>query len=202
MKSSFRKDLEKEKRLSQLLDSYYTKHLKQYTFNRVLDKKEQLAGVDIMFRHKKRGRSYPIDEKAQLDYVNERLSTFAFELYYEKNSELKPGWFFDAEKKTEFYALVTSIFSDNPGQYTSCDITFVNRKKLITALEKKLVSAEKLKKLILPNLGFHGKMHLEALDPKFEGYVYFSSKNKKEKPVNLVLYLDFLHQIEVAKRLI
>ncbi len=161
-----------------------------------------MAGTDVIFQHKKTKCSYRVDEKSQLDYINERLPTFAFELFYEKNGELKQGWLFDEKKKTDFYALVTSIFSEDNQYFTSCDITFVNRKKLIQFLEKQHLSFSKIKQIVLPQMGFHGKMHLDSLNPSGEGYIYFSHRNKAEKPINLILHLDFLRKIKVAKRLI
>lgn len=202
MESSFHSDLEKEKKLSRFLDECYTKHLKGYHFKRISNLQEQMEGADVIFQHKKTQCSYVIDEKAQLDYANERLPTFAFELFYEKSGELKQGWLFDKRKKTDFYALVTSIFSDDKMNFTSCDITLVNRKKLIDYLENHCLSFELIKKIVMPHTGFHGKMHLDAFNPSHEGYIYFSGKNKVEKPINLIFYLDFLHRIQVAKRLV
>lgn len=68
------------------------------------------------------------------------------------------------------------MYSDEDGVYTSCNITFMNRKK-------------------------QGKINVNQLDAKTEGYLLFSTKNKSEKPVNLILKLDYLEQIGVAKRL-
>ena len=136
LKSNFKKDLEKEKKLSSLLDSYYTTKLKHYTFKRITDLNQQYQGVDLIFEHKKKAISYSIDEKAQLDYINENLPTFAFEISYKKDGIIKGGWLFDKTKKTQFYSLITSIYSDTPSIYYSCKITLVNRNKLINFLKK------------------------------------------------------------------
>lgn len=185
-----------------MLDSYYQKHIKQYTFDRIVDLEQQLLGIDVILTDKKTGAIYFLDEKAQLDYINESLPTFVFELSYKKNGKQKEGWLFDASKKTHFYALVTSIFSDEEDRFTSCNITFVNREKLIQHLAILDLSKERFQEIADKNRGYHGKLGLEKLDPWHEGYLFFSTQNKAEKPINLVLKLDYLIAIGVAKRLV
>lgn len=202
MKSNFKADLYKEKQLAVLLDSYYQKHLKKYAFERISDRRQQLRGIDLVLKDKFSDTFYYVDEKAQLDYVNESLPTFAFELFYEKEGEKKQGWLFDVAKKTHFYALATSIFSDVDKVFTSCNITFVNREKLILHLSTLGLTREFFEKLIQGHYDLHGKLVLEKLCPKKEGLLYFSAQNKAEKPINLILRLSYLEKIGVAKRLV
>jgi len=202
LKSKFKADLSKEKQLTHLLDSYYQKHLKQYCFERISNLKKQLQGIDLILKDKNSGKPFFVDEKAQLDYVNESLPTFAFELMYLKNNVQKQGWLFDASKKTQFYALVTSIYSDEDDVFTSCNITFVNREKLIQHLEEVGLSQKRLERIISENHSIHGKLNLKQLNPKSEGYLFFSTKNKAEKPINLILKLDYLERIGVTKKLV
>ncbi|WP_222982582.1 hypothetical protein [Flagellimonas meishanensis] len=202
MKSNFKADLAKEKKLATLLDSYYEKHFVFYGFERVTNLKQQLKGIDLVLTHKKSQNTFFVDEKAQLDYVNETLPTFAFELCYDKNGVEKPGWLFDVSKKTHFYALITSIFSDEDGVFTSCNITFVNRRMLVAHLAGLGLTEEFFWHLTQKQGVAHGKIVLEQLNPKKEGYLFFSTKNKAEKPVNLILKLDYLIAVGVAKRLI
>ncbi len=201
MKSHFENDLSKEQRLTPLLDKYYSTYLKHSTFERVTEKKQQLQGIDVIFTDKHTGVSYFVDEKAQLDYVNETLPTFAFELIYEKRGGQKQGWLFDTAKKTQFYALVTNIFSDEKDVFTSCNITFVNREKLLAHLSTLGLTKKFLGELTLVHKNLHGKLELKELNPKKEGYLFFSTQNKAEKPINLILRLDYLVRIGVAKRL-
>ena len=201
MKSNFKTDLAQEKKLTPLLDSYYRKHLKFYDFERVHSLEQQLSGIDLIFTHNKTGETFFVDEKAQLDYLNKNLPTFTFELFCTKNETLKQGWLFDAKKKTQMYALVTNIQKEND-RFVSCNITFVNRQKLLSFLAEKGLDEDFLKSRVLEHLGFHGKMELPGLDLRNEGYVHFSSKNKAEQPINLVLQLDFLKEIGVAKKFI
>ena len=202
MKSSFKSDLQQEKRLTLLLDSYYKKHLVQYGFKRISSYREQLQGIDLVLIHKDSQKEYYVDEKAQLDYINESLPTFAFELFYEKDGVQKQGWLFDREKKTQFYSLVTSIYSDEENVFTSCNITFVNRSKLIEHLTLLGLTPENLQNTIKENQKVHGKLILEQLHPRKEGYLFFSTQNKAEKPVNLILKLDYLTKIGVGRKFI
>ncbi len=201
MKSKFKADLSKEKQLTPLLDHYYQKHLKHYCFERVSNFYKQLRGIDLILKDNRSKKQFFVDEKAQLDYINESLPTFAFELFYHKNGAQKQGWLFDITKKTQFYALVTGIYSDEDAVFTSCSITFVNREKLILRLDEIGLTKKRLERIIYKNLDMHGKLNLEQLHPKSEGYLFFSTKNKAEKPVNLVLKLDYLIRIGVAKKL-
>lgn len=202
LKSNFKADLSKEKQLTSLLDFYYQKNLKNYTFERVSLIKQQLQGIDLILKDKQLGKQFYVDEKAQLDYINESLPTFAFELFYQKDGVQKQGWLFDITKKTQFYALVTSIFSDEKDVFTGCNITFVNREKLIFLMDKKGLSKTYLEQIIAENQNVHGKLVLEQLNAKTEGYLFYSTQNKAEKPVNLILKLDYLERIGVAKRLV
>ncbi len=201
LQSSFKTDLEKERKLSVFLDAYYKKHLKHYTFERVQDLKQQMQGVDLILVHNTSGKRFLIDEKAQLDYINEDLPTFAFELAYQKHGKPKKGWLFDPKKKTEFYALITSIYADEREKFTSCNITFVNRKKLVELLGAHGLDQKRLGFLIEKHKAGHGKIVLGELNAHQEGYLYFSTKNKAEKPINLILKLAFLIENGVAKRL-
>ena len=87
-----------------LLDSCYKTYLKQYDFEHVKDMKQQLVGIDLILTHKSNGKKALVDEKAQLDYVNENLPTFAFELGRQENGIQKKGWLFDASRKTCFFS--------------------------------------------------------------------------------------------------
>lgn len=197
MKSNFKKDLVKEQLLHPILDNYYSQ-LKHYDFERVHELGQQHQGIDVLLTHRKTQNTYFIDEKAQLDYLNEDLPTFAFEIQYYKNGALRPGWLFDAQKKTQFYALATSIYADEVGKLTSCRLTLVNRHKLLRLLEKLDLGKDQLIKKVQDNTT--GKIEIEALNAKKEGYL-FQSNHKAEKPLNLVLKLNWLTEAKIARRL-
>ncbi|MBD0779739.1 hypothetical protein HPE56_18210 [Maribacter sp. ANRC-HE7] len=201
-KSHFKSDLQKEKQLAILLDSMYHNHLKNYGFKRISDLNLQHRGVDLILIQKNTQKTFFVDEKAQLDYVNDDLPTFAFEINYQKNGKIKPGWLYDPSKKTDFYALVTAIYADEPQTYTSCKITFVNRPKLIDLLTTRKLTQNRLEIYWEKAHGKHGKFKISELDSHSEGYLYASTQNKAEKPFNLILKLDFLMENGVAKRFV
>jgi hypothetical protein len=202
LKSNFKKDLKKEQNLAHLLDAYYKKNLKHYNFERIYDLKRQLQGIDLIFTDRKSQNQFYIDEKAQLDYINDDLPTFAFELNYQKQGVTKQGWLFDPLKKTQFYALVTAIYADEPDKFTSCKITMVNRTKLISFLSSLNITENSLEMYLIGQKNSEGKMVMEELDQRAEGYLFFSRYNKAEKPVNLILKLDFLIENGIARRLV
>lgn len=184
------------------MDVYYQKHLMFYKPERLYDLRNQMAGVDVIFSHKQTKERFYVDEKGQLDYINEDLPTFAFELAYYKNETYKEGWLFDTHKKTDFYALATAIYEDVPGMYTSCKITLVNRKKLCSFLEQRKAIKAVLHNYCKDKEHFHGRLTISELHHRNEGYLYFSKNNKSEKPINLILKLDFLLDSGIAKRLV
>ena len=195
LKSKFTSDLAKERLLQPLLDSYY-KQLKQYSFERVTDLKQQYQGVDLILHHKQSGSRYTVDEKAQLDYLNESLPTFAFEIQYVKKDSFREGWLFDPKKKTQFYALATSIYADDDEKLTSCRLTFINREKLLELLKHKGIDKETL--VNYSSKEAKGKISITELNPKMEGYLYLS-RNKAEAPLNLILRLNWLIHEGVGK---
>lgn len=202
LKSNFNSDLKKEQKLFPLLDSIYSQELTYYTFKRISDYKEQFKGIDVVLTHKVTGQNYLIDEKAQLDYINDDLPTFAFEIQYQKEGRQKKGWLFDNSKETHFYSLITALFKDIPDTFTSCKVTLVNRKKLIEFLAERRITEDFLIEEIKKYPEKHAKLVLQRLNPKTEGYLYFSTKNKAEKPINLILRLELLITNGVAKRLV
>lgn len=202
VQSNFTTDLQKEKDLAVFLDTLYHKHLKKYSTKRIQDIKQQLQGVDVLFTNKETQEVFKVDEKAQLDYIGDDLPTFAFEISYLKKGSLKKGWLFDTTKTTDFYALITAIYKDEPNAFTSCKITFVNREKLIALLHSKNITQKTLSNYIALDSKIQGKIKIKELHSYKEGYLYLSSTNKSEKPLNLILKLDYLIEKGVAKRLI
>ncbi|MFC4095769.1 hypothetical protein [Euzebyella saccharophila] len=197
LKSNFKEDLQKEQRLQILLDCYYKTYLQNYSFQRESDLKKQLKGIDLVLTQRNTNISYNVDEKAQLDYINDDLPTFAFEINYFKNDKIRMGWLFDTKKETHFYSLVTAIYEDEPNKFTSCKITFVNRNKLLHFLSDKGIDQNTFYHSDL----VHGKKIIPQLHHRKQGYLYLSSNNKAEKPLNLILKLDFLVEMGIAKRL-
>jgi hypothetical protein len=204
-KSKFKADLSKEELLSKYLDEFYLKKFddSEYSIQRENGLDLQYRGVDLTLYDN--NNKFYVDEKAQLDYINNSLPTFAFELSYLKDNQWRKGWLFDKTKITDVYFLVTNIYTNISNDLSSglshIKITGIYRDKLI-----KLLHVKGLTEFVLFDLenkirkfGKHGKVELKKLDPKFEGQLYYSKNNKNEQPINLVLKLDFLTENKTGK---
>ena len=171
------------------------KKFKGYNIERIKDLDLQHQGIDLIIT--KNQFEYYIDEKAQLDYINTALPTFAFEISYLKNGVQKKGWLFDNDKKTQKYFLITGIFLNNLEDinkgFKSCIITSVDRNKLIKLLESRGLTHDKIQEM---NLEIRSGLNenaipIKELNSHSEGKFYFSKNNKAEQPINLVLKIDF-----------
>ncbi len=205
MKSNFYQDLSREELLGTYLDSYYPTIFKDTVFKveRVRDRHLQHRGVDLLLKSAVDG-CYFVDEKAQLDYLNVALPTFAFELSYLKKEDWHLGWLLDRTKLTTIYFLVTNICplsgTDLSKGLTKLKITGIYRAKLLKLLAQKGLTQKRLLALDkeIRDNSIDGKIAIPELDAKREGAFYFSKKNKLEQPINLVLKLDFLVRADVG----
>lgn len=202
MRSYFEADLDKEMLLAKYLDKIY-EHL-EIDLIRISDLNLQYQGVDLKFHFN--GTEYHIDEKAQLNYINSNLPTFAFELSYFKGKSLKLGWLLDGRKSTTHYFLVTDIHAeenrDGSLVFSTVQIISVHRNKLLFELDKLGLTAKKIraydKEFRQKNL--KGQKAIDELDEKREGKMHLSAQ-LAEKPLNLVLRLEFLIRLGVAKKI-
>ena len=203
MKSEFRNDLAKEILLGEFLDKIYSESLSNFRIERITDLDLQNKGIDLIIHSKT--TSFFIDEKAQLDYLDCDLPTFAFEITYLKNTTEHLGWLLDNNKTTQKYFLITGIYLNHPGYIESgiknCKITSVDRPKLVRHLSDKGLDYKNIMDInqSLRKLNHNGAFVTEHLKDKTEGRFHFSRLNKAEQPINLVLKLDYLIRIGVAK---
>lgn len=198
--SNFKNDLNKEQLLGKYLDEIYKD--KGINFTRVYDISKQHSGIDLEYTHKNDNIFY-LDEKAQLDYINKDLPTFAFELSYLKSKKIKEGWLFDKTKLTTHYLLITSIYSNDinlKNGISSCKITSVSRNKLINHL--KAVGLNKPTLLKYDEKNRSDKKQKTTLNEISlnQGYLFYSAQ-KSEKPINLILKLQYLIDVGVAKKI-
>jgi len=201
--SFFKRDLNKEKILSKYLDGVYNKI--PLVLQRIENLDFQHKGVDLIFNNN--GDKIYIDEKAQLDYLNSDLPTFTFELSYLKKGEIKIGWFLDDSKITDFYFLITSIHVDDKKDIskgiTNCKITSIDRLKLSRFLDEIGLTYQKLNQYnngIRTENADTKKIIINELHEKSQGCLVYS-QHLDEKPINLMLRLDFLLKNGVAKRI-
>ena len=78
------------------------------------------------------------------------------------------------------FFILSYSFSDEKFEFTSCNITFVNREKLIFLLDKKGLSRTCLEQIIADKQKVHGKLVLGQLNAKNEGYLFFLPKTKRK----------------------
>jgi hypothetical protein len=122
-----------DRRREQAVASYLDEHLYPSiasTTERREDRSDQFDGIDLIADIDGVGEELLIDEKAQADYANDPRPTFILELgFLNKRGELRPGWFYDDDKQTEYYLfvwlprLVSFEFSDSRG-YDWVDVEF------------------------------------------------------------------------------
>lgn len=201
MKSSFDSDLSKEALLGKYLDDIYPDKFKGFNIQRVSDSEHQHKGVDLVIS--KGNMEFYIDEKAQLDYIEKDLPTFAFEITYIKDNNQKQGWLFDKHKVTDRYFTITAITCNEyykpESGFKSCKITSVDRVKLIQLLESRGLTYERIVEINqeIRKGTAEGKIPVNELNHS-EGNFHYSTQ-KVERPINIVLKLQFLIDSGVAK---
>lgn len=202
--STFREDLEKEQKLGEYLDTLYPLIFDPeiYNIERISDINRQYQGIDLILNKNK--REHLIDEKAQLDYINNPIPTFAFEISYLNKGKLKKGWLFDKNKLTNIYFLITDIsasLTHDSILFKSLKIRGVSRNLLISYLESKGLDEERIFQIELNirSKQQHGRFVVKELNPKTEGYFFYSLNNKNEQPINLILKLELLCNGRIGK---
>ncbi len=203
MPNLFLFDLNREQQLGDFLDKVYLHCFDSSRFHlqRAKDLTRQHQGTDLVIVDRLRNCRYHIDEKAQLDYINKTLPTFAFELSYLKSGVHKKGWLLAPNKKTDCYFLITSIQQDKSGQIMGCRVVSVHCKKLWALLNSKGLSGSVLMahEQRLRKAGIDGKIVIPELDAGREGYLYYTRKRKIESPINLVIRINYLMDELVGK---
>jgi len=205
MKSKFYEDLSKEEFLGTYLDTFYPQIFKDSTFTveRIWDTRQQHQGIDLLLKNDK--QCFYVDEKAQLDYLNISLPTFAFEISYLKRGHWRVGWLVDATKVTQIYFLITNIClvekDDLSAGLSNIKIIGIYRAKLLALLKSRGLNQQRVIALekSIRNNNISGKIPIPELNEKKEGVFYFSKNNKKEQPINIVLKLSFLLKEGVGK---
>ena len=196
--SLFPHDVRKEQLLGAFLDGLY-QELGMH-FERVTDKEMQHRGVDIIVTRD--GQRFLVDEKAQLDYLNVSMPTFAFEIGGFREEEHKMGWLFDAKKRTTHYMLITDIYLKEGKQLRSAEdiasvcLLWLNREKLITFLAGRGLDRARceLAEQEARERGTNGRIATGQ-----RGLYFFLSAQKAEAPFNIVITRE--HLLKIGKQL-
>ena len=194
-KSTFKGDLKSERAVNEFLQKYLYSYLvndgiiDSFNSNTTLD--QQHKGIDtIMYiindETEEAARSINIDEKAAIHYARnnlgaEPLSTFAFEVSYLKDGELKRGWLTNEKyKETHAYFLCWLWIKPDANKYN-------------LACEDIL----KIEVLSIPKVKTRDKLIMRAMGNKevktFESKADILRKKMKERGV---YRLELEHQLD------
>ena len=194
-KSTFKGDLKSERAVNEFLQKYLYSYLvdegiiDSFNSNTTLD--QQHKGIDtIMYiindETEEAARSINIDEKAAIHYARNNLgdkplSTFAFEVSYLKDGELKRGWLTNEKyKETHSYFLCWLWIKSNANKYN-------------------LVCEDilKIEVLSIPKVKTRDKLIMRAMGSKdvkiFESKADILSKKMKDRGV---YRLELEHQLD------
>lgn len=191
--TTYEEDLRKTKVVEQFLDRYFYQGKQQ----RITNRKQQLAGIDVIFDNKK------IDEKAAINYIINQLETYSFELEFtDKYGIVRDGWLVDSKKENTHYLLV--YITGNPKLEKIEDIKQINyiliRKDKIRELMNNIKLKKKLKYF----------KHKEATIGLSQDLIYYTYNNVKyklklrrsrqliEKPLNIIIPKPLL--IELSEK--
>lgn len=191
--TTYEEDLRKTKVVEQFLDRYFYQGKQQ----RITNRKQQLAGIDVIFDNKK------IDEKAAINYIINQLETYSFELEFtDKYGIVRDGWLLDSKKENTHYLLV--YITGNPKLEKIEDIKQINyiliRKDKIRELMNNIKLKKKLKYF----------KHKEATIGLSQYLIYYTHNNVKyklklkrsrqlfEEPLNIIIPKQLL--IELSEK--
>jgi hypothetical protein len=156
----------------------------------------QYAGVDLKVITGE--QTFLVDEKAQIEFLNNPLSTLGFEISSLINGIEKEGWFFADKKSTQRYFYATAIFSDHyvdekkekpilsvPEDIRSLEIWSIDRHALIAGLAKKGITKERCAEI---SSEYPKERRIEFPEITIKKQIYLTrSFHKDEKPVMLVI---------------
>lgn len=212
LKSTFRKNLEIEEEISQWLHQHF---YSTDIFERAVKINEsdlQHKGVDVYLQSHtifKDRREHAVDEKAAMTYVKRDhkespLPTFAFELNYLKDDQLKEGWVYgDKYTNTEYYHIMwiwADVSKKGQFKYTWQEINQQNITKVKGLFIKKSVIQNYLSEL---NIRQQNLWVLRSqLQTRKKPIIQLDSFSKvmishylKEKPMNIVINAKKLEEL-------
>lgn len=204
-------DMSAESELARFLDQYLYDHFpKAGAFNsieRTYSKKQQLSGIDVIFKAKD-GRTFCVDEKAQLYYLNKELPTFAFEIEFLRNGIPTTGWLCNNELETDLYLLVWPFAThDDPKgiraeDFTKADCLLVQKTEVLKLLNAHGLSVDKLMR-DAKQIRKEGKTKKIPI-PGVSGIYYYASdpKHYREAPINVVISKHHLMRIKQRRYIV
>lgn len=190
---TYEEDLRKTKVVEKFLDKYLYKGNQK----RITDKKQQLAGIDVIYDGKK------IDEKAAINYMENQLETYSFELEFtDRYGNIRDGWFLDSGKVNDYYLLI--YLEGNPRLTNIYDINQIEyilvRKDKIRELLNKIKIKKKIKSFKYKESKFGLYQYLLYCEHENTRYKLKLKRSNKliEEPLNIIIPKSLL--IELAEK--
>lgn len=174
---------------------------------RTYSKEQQLSGVDVIFKAKD-GRTFCVDEKAQLYYLNKELPTFAFEIDFLRNGIPTIGWLCNNRLDTDLYLLVWPFATqDDPKgikakDFTKADCLLVQKTEVLKLLDAHGLTVDRLLRdaKLIRSEGKTKKIPI----PGVRGIYYYASDSEhyKEAPINIVIAKHHLMRIKQRRYIV
>jgi len=218
IESKFSQDIQNEAWFSSILDKdFYPKFIdklninspeNEYSINRISDIDSQYKGIDLIISNSRTSKEYLIDEKSQLNYLNKKLPTFIFELEFSKYGIPKEGWFLDSKKKDNELFFFRHIFGLKGSHVDSFHMDSININRFKEYLSKFKLNDDLLKNIIVKLnqsnnidddlfLRKENRYGFKVLPENLNWIITLCiSPQLSEKPINLLINLDKLKEIE------
>lgn len=192
------RDVSVEQEIAKFLDdNFYSKAVTD--FHRFKSKDDQLKGKDIRFTWDDLVNII-VDEKAQSQYINRDLPTFAFEISSIFSGKRSEGWLFNDAKETEYYLCIW-IWAERTWNISADDIIkldclLLKRSDIIVYLEMEGFTK---KRIVERENEIRASGEQGPFDKTAHQYIYFFNTTKRvERPFNVIIRKQKL--IELAVR--
>ena len=204
-------DMSAESELARFLDENFYDHFPNAdafdSIERIYNKNLQLSGIDVVFNAKD-GRTFRIDEKAQLYYLNKDLPTFAFEVEFLRHGIPTTGWLCNKDLETDLYLLIWPFATkDSPkgiksDDFTKADCMLVSKAAVLHLLESHGLTVEQLLQ-DARQIRKEGKIYKIPI-PGVSGIYYFASdpQQYEEAPINVVISKRLLMRIKQRRYIV
>lgn len=208
-------DMHAEEQLGRFMDIYFYSKIKSkdgspVSFERYVDKKMQLSGVDV--RLNVGNQEFLIDEKASIYYSNTMLPTFAFELDSIQKTGGAPvtGWFVRDDLVTQYYMLIwpntkckningewrrTPLGEIEFSDFTIIEAMLIRKDDIFDFLQRNNLAKSHLLEYAKRLRATHGKKN-EKIDVQLENRLSITFSGQiPEKPINLIIRREKLKEI-------
>ena len=199
MTNYYKKCLEENKIIEQLLDNTVYKEAGFTNFKRYEDLERQFKGIDTEFLYKLDNQT--CDEKCAIQYRNTNLTTFALDLGYinEYNKPVK-GWYLREQNKTNSYLFVwlnrTEAQLNSPDDIHEFQVALVRKEDISNYLKARGWTAERLALKTKKILECPGKEYMG--DMKTHGLKFFYTA--KYRVVNILIPRQALLDMAIFKK--